>query len=69
MSNHMPCEMCDEIINPFPNFNGCTVEVWELIISFISHIMIDVIIYRTEILLYQNCCDLCFTWACSWRQV
>ena len=28
--------MWDELIYPFPNFNGCTVEVWEWIRIFIS---------------------------------
>ena len=27
----------DEITHPFPNFNGCTVEVWEWISNFIPH--------------------------------
>ena len=27
----------DEIIDPFPNFNGETVEVWERISNFITH--------------------------------
>ena len=27
MNNHMPSKMWDEIIYPFPNFNGHTVEV------------------------------------------
>ena len=27
-SNHMPSKMWDEITYPFPNFNGCTVDVW-----------------------------------------
>ena len=26
---HMTSEVWDEITNPFPNFNGCTVEFWE----------------------------------------
>ena len=29
MSNHISREAWDRIINPFPNFNACTVEVWE----------------------------------------
>ena len=33
----------DEITNPFPNFNGCTVEVWEWISNFIPHFITDVI--------------------------
>ena len=34
ISNHMPCKVSDEIICPFPNFNGCTVEVWEWVSNF-----------------------------------
>ena len=37
--------MWDEIIYPFPNFNGSTVEVWEWINNFITHFIIDVITY------------------------
>ena len=28
----------EEITYPFPNFNGCTVEVWEMKSNFIPHI-------------------------------
>ena len=28
ISNHMPSEVWDDIIYPFPKFNGATVEVW-----------------------------------------
>ena len=31
-----------EIIYPFPNFNGATVEVWEWISNFIPHFIMDV---------------------------
>ena len=37
--------MWHEITYPFPNFNGCTLEVWEWISNFIPHIIMDVIIY------------------------
>ena len=30
----MPSKVWDEIIHPFPNFNGCTVEFWEWISNF-----------------------------------
>ena len=43
INNHMPRKLWDEIINPFPNFNGCTIEVWEWINNFIPHFKIDVI--------------------------
>ena len=37
--------MWDEIIYPFPNFNGCTIEVWEWISNFTPHFIMDVITY------------------------
>ena len=33
----MPCKVWDEITHPFPNFNGCTVEVWKRISNIIPH--------------------------------
>ena len=39
ISNHMPRKV--EITYPFPNFNGCTVEFWELIINFIPLFIMD----------------------------
>ena len=41
----MPSKMWDEIIYPFPNFNGYTIEVWERISHFIAHIIMHVITY------------------------
>ena len=32
----------------FPNCNGCTVHVWEWISNFISHIIMDAIIYHCQ---------------------
>ena len=49
MSNHMASKVWDDIVNPFPNSNGCTVKVWEWISDFILHFMMDVINY--------SCCD------------
>ena len=43
ISNHMISKVWDEIAYPFPNFNGCTVEVWEWISNFISHFIMDLI--------------------------
>ena len=45
----MSGKVCDEITYPFTNFNGTTVEVWEWISHFITHIITDVITY--------TCCD------------
>ena len=36
-------KMWNEITYPFPNFNDCTVEIWEWISNFIPHFIIDVI--------------------------
>ena len=41
----MPNNVWDEITYPFPNLNGCTVEVWEWIGIFIPHFIMDVITY------------------------
>ena len=46
MSNYMPSKVWDEITYPFPNFNGCTVEVWEWVSNFMSHFIMDAITYR-----------------------
>ena len=43
--NHMLSKMWDEIIQPFPNFNRTTVEVWEWISNFIPHLIMAVIGY------------------------
>ena len=41
----MPGEVCDEITYPFPNFNSCTVDAWDLIIDFMPYIIMNVIIH------------------------
>ena len=45
ISNHMPSKVWDEATYTFPNFNGCTVNVWEWISNFILRFMMDLIIY------------------------
>ena len=45
ISNFIHCKLWYEIIYPFPNFNGCTVEVWKWISNFISHFAGHVITY------------------------
>ena len=40
--NNMPTEVWDTYMHPFPNFNGCTVEVWEWMSSFISHSVMNI---------------------------
>ena len=46
ISTYIHYKVWDEITYPFRNFNYCSVEVWEWINDFISHFMIDAIIYR-----------------------
>ena len=41
ISNHLPSNVWDEIIYPYPNLNGATVEVWEWMSYFISHFVMD----------------------------
>ena len=43
IGNHMFRKVWDEIIYPFPNYNGATVEVGEWICNFISYFIMDVI--------------------------
>ena len=45
ISNYMPNKVWDVIAYPFPNFNSCTIEVWEWISNFIPHFLMDVITY------------------------
>ena len=45
ISNYIPYKVCGKITYPFPNFSSCIDEVWEWIVNFISHIIIDVITY------------------------
>ena len=44
-SNHMRSKRLDEIICPFLNFSGCTVEIWECISNFIPQFTMDVFIH------------------------
>ena len=37
INNYIHYNVRNEINNPIPNFNGCTVEVWEWISNFIPH--------------------------------
>ena len=43
ISIHITSIVWDEITYPFPNSNGCTVEVFVKISNFISHFMMDAI--------------------------
>ena len=53
ISNQMAKKVCNEIPNPFPSFNGCTVEVWRWDSNFIPNIIMDVTTYP--------CWDLSYT--------
>ena len=44
-NNYIHHKVWDEITSPFPNFNGCSMEVWEWISNFIPHFDGHVIIY------------------------
>ena len=41
----MPRNVWDEITDPFPNFKGCTDEVWELISNSNPRLIMDVLAY------------------------
>ena len=45
ISNYIHYKAWDEIIHPFPNFNGCTVEVWELISNCTPRSTVHMITY------------------------
>ena len=49
----MSSQVGDEITYPFPNFNGCTVEVWEWISNFTLHSKMDVIDYPSWIKIFK----------------
>ena len=45
INNYILSKAWDEITHPFPNFGGCTCEVWEGMGYFIPYFIMDVIIY------------------------
>ena len=45
ISNYIHHKVWNEITYPFPNFNGCIVEVWEWISNFIPHLTGHVVTY------------------------
>ena len=45
MSNYTHYKLWDEITYPFPNFNGCPVEVYEWISNLIPHFTGHVVNY------------------------
>ena len=42
------CLLWDEITYPFPNIDGCTIEIWEWISNSIPYFVVDVIIYVSK---------------------
>ena len=44
-SKYIHNKLRDEITYPFPNFNGCTVEVWEWVSKFIPYFTGTLIAY------------------------
>ena len=42
------CLLWDEITYPFPNIDGCTIEIWEWISNSIPYFVMDVIIYVSK---------------------
>ena len=46
MNNYMHYIVFDEIIYPFPNFNGATVEIWEWKNNLIAHFAGGVIAFQ-----------------------
>ena len=47
--HHMSSEVWHEVTYPFPNFSGCTIEVWQRTSNFITHFIMEVIIYPSWI--------------------
>ena len=45
MSNHMSSKAWDEITYPFPNINGCAIDVWKWIKYIVPYFIMDVITY------------------------
>ena len=65
ISNYTNHKMWNEITYPFPNFNGCTVEVWEWIRNFILYFTEHVITYPGPLIfsIFQEICTrsaLCY---------
>ena len=45
INNYIHYKVWNEITNPFPNFNGATVEVWEWISNIVPYFIGHVITY------------------------
>ena len=53
MNNHMPSRVRDKLGYPMPYLNGCNVEVWEWIIYFTLHFIMDIFFYPWRDLSYS----------------
>ena len=49
ISNHMLHEVWNDITYPFPNFNGCTVEIWQFISDFTSNFICTLLFFHVVI--------------------
>ena len=58
ISSHTHYTVYDEITYSFPNFNGCTVDVWEWMSNFVSHF--------TGCVITDPCWDLSSTMLVKW---
>ena len=56
ISNYIACKVWDEITYPFPNFNGCTIDVCEWICNFTPYLIMKVITYPYWIAIKTNSC-------------
>ena len=45
ISKDIHYKLWDEITDPFPNYNGAAVEVWQLISNFVSHFTRGIIVH------------------------
>ena len=54
-SNYMHHKIWDYNSFPLPNFNSCTVEVWEWTSSFIPHFIMDVFTYPCLVTMWCLC--------------
>ena len=59
INNYVHYKVWDGITCPFPNFHGCTMEVWGWISNFIPHSITDVITHSCSIWLCFNTTWLC----------
>ena len=49
MNNYIRYKVWDEIIFPFPNYNGLTIDAWEWMGNFVTHFTNMQLIIHAEI--------------------